>query len=78
MSATIRAKFHCSEVNKMAYGQERAKLTAVVADAGIPENSSFAKSTPNGNLDIWIDNPAAQGFLVPGKYYYLDFTEVPQ
>ncbi len=75
----IRAKFQCESITKNAYGTEQAKLRAVPfnKDAPTGEDSTFAKATPNGTMEIGIDNPDAQGFLKPGGYYYLDFTEAP-
>ena len=40
----------------------------------LEENQRFNKASPSGELSITIDNPAAQGFLQPGKSYYLDFS----
>jgi hypothetical protein len=76
----MRAKFQVQELTKMAWGQERAKLSAVPFNKDKPEgeDSTFAKATPNGSMEIYIDNPGAQGFLKPGSYYYLDFTESPE
>ena len=69
------AKMQVLSVTKHAYGGEQVKLGAVCD--GSPENNSFSKATPSATLDITIDNPAAQGILVPGKCFYLDFTSAP-
>lgn len=75
----MRAKFHCVQVTKTAWGSEIAELTAVTGKQGeLSENASFNKATPNAQLKMQIDNPAAQGFLKPGGEYYLDFTEAPK
>lgn len=71
----MRAKFHCDSVETFAWGNKQAKMSAVYDD-GKPENNQFAEATPNANLIITIDKDAeAKDFLVPGKSYYLDFTE---
>jgi len=68
----MRAKFNCVSVT--CYGHQRvANLEAVTADN--PENESFAQATPQGGLQISIDNPSAMDFFKPQKSYYLDFTE---
>lgn len=69
----MRAKFRVESVTKHAYGGEQASLRAVMADE-LEENQRFNKASPSGELSITIDNPAAQGFLQPGKSYYLDFS----
>lgn len=71
----IRAKMKVLEVTKNEYS-ERAKLTAVCG--GSPEDNSFAQATPCAELTITIDNPAAQGLLIPGKAFYVDFTRVKE
>lgn len=68
----VRAKFTVQSVEKFGYGGEKAKLTAVYS--GTPEDNQFAKATPSGAIEIHIDNPAAQGFLQPGKNFYVDFS----
>lgn len=68
----VRAKFSVTSVETFSYGGERAKLSAVYS--GTPEDNQFAKATPSGAIEITIDNPAAQGFLVPGKNFYVDFS----
>jgi len=69
----MRAKFKVESITTWEGGQEQAKLRAVMADE-LEENQRFNKASPNGELTITISNPAAQGFLQPGKSYYLDFT----
>lgn len=38
------------------------------------ENYAFAKATPNGQIMLFIENPAAFGKFVAGHEYYVDFT----
>lgn len=66
----VRAKFECTKVDKNEEGQT-VKFSAVVS--GSPENESFFKFTPFGEIELGIVNNDIQ-FEV-GKEYYLDFTE---
>lgn len=69
----VRAKFKCESVTETETNKQ-ASLRVVTT--GSEENKSFSKYTPFGQLQIAIDKdaPAAELF-VPGKEYYLDFTE---
>lgn len=74
----VRAKFTVSNILKDQYGQVVVKLYAVYkGDESSPENESFSNSTPSGNAELTITNPAASEFFekLAGKYVYLDFTE---
>lgn len=55
---------------------ETTKLYCKYSDT--PEDNSFAKATPSGNMELVIDNPAAQGFLKPMKTYFITITEAPE
>ena len=70
----IRAKFTVQSVTKHAYGGEEVKLCPVYGSGDNKSNAEWAKATPSGSLTMTIDNPGAQGKLVPGKEYFLDFT----
>lgn len=41
------------------------------------ENAIFGFWTPSGAVDLTIRNPVASGFFIPGKKYYVTFTEAP-
>lgn len=74
----VRAKFSVSPIFKDSNGNILVKLYAVYkGDESSPENESFSNSTPCGNVDMYITNPAAIEFFknLAGKYVYLDFTE---
>ncbi len=73
----IRAKMTVSAVTKSADGTERAQLVAVTSGNN-PEDNNYSKWTPSANLDISITNPSAQGVLVPGRTFYVDFSPVPE
>lgn len=49
------------------------EFTAVY-DMSIPEDERYAKHTPYGKLEMWVDNPAVS--FTSGQSYYLDFTAV--
>lgn len=61
------------QVTKTAYGSEIVELSAVYVNVK-PEENSYAKGTPSASLKMTIDNPGAQGVLVPGKNFYVDFS----
>jgi hypothetical protein len=65
----VRAKFKCSMVSQYEGGSKKYEFWAVYGEDSKP----WAKATPNGKLEITIDNPDAQKFEV-GKEYYLDFS----
>lgn len=70
----VRAKFVCESITNYE-GSKTAKLRAVYGTA--EENADFTKYTPNGSIEINITNDApADGVFVPGKSYFVDFTEV--
>ena len=73
----VRAKFTVSQTFKDKNGNTLVKLYAVYnGDESSPENESFSNSTPSGNCEMYITNPAAGEFFenLAGKYVYLDFT----
>lgn len=76
MPKTIRAKFQCWAVSDTGYS-ERVALHPVYSADPDSENHAFWKATPNGNLEMYIDNPDAKGTFEVGKSYYLDISEAP-
>ena len=75
---SVRAKFRLTEVTSVDWSpsSKRYKFTAVY-DATIPEDVRFSKATPNGSLEMQIDNPQAQAQFELGKYYYFDALPCP-
>ena len=69
MGNSVRAKFHCQSVTVFDTGTKSYSFMAAYGD----DNKSWAKYTPAGQLNITIDNPAAQIFT-QGEDYYLDFS----
>lgn len=75
---STRAKFRVQTVTDhfVASPDEVHKtviLNAVTRDDDAPED--FWKYTPAGNINITINNPEAAAPFVPGKSFYVDFTE---
>lgn len=72
----VRAKFHLGEVTHYSGGGAKYVFTPQY-DTSIPEDERFAKASPSGKFEIYIDNPAAQAQFKVGGYYYFDATPVP-
>ena len=68
----IIAKMLVEKVTKFAYGGEVVELRAF----GPKEDNTFASAAPSAKLEMTIDNPDAQGVLVAGKQYTVEFTRV--
>lgn len=77
----VKAKFICNQVidydNGNGYTSREVKFSAIYGQEG--ENAQFAKATPSGNLNMYIDKGTeAYDHFKPGKKYYLTFDEVPE
>lgn len=72
----VRAKFRCESVTINANGTKTAKLFPVTS--GSDENKEFYKWTPGGSIDLSTLNEAAAEQFVPGREFYVDFTEAPK
>lgn len=69
--ATTRAKFKCISITNSCFTEGiEYKFTAVQSN-DIPEDQSFSRYTPVGNLSMTVNNPNIKFEL--GGYYYLDF-----
>ncbi len=79
----IRAKFQCNTVIPATENYDAvAYLNAVTcnSDGSYPnkENESFSNSTPSGQITSSISKDVpAHKYFKPGRYYYLDFTQIP-
>jgi len=74
----MRAKFRIQTVTQME-GCEVIKMAAVAKTGPYPEDGSdedntYAKFSPQGNLELTVANPALLGQFKAGDKYYLDFT----
>lgn len=74
----VRAKFKCFHVDHLKSGNPREEAADIrmvpVYDDGTPENKSWSKWTPNGEIRMFVTNPDAIAHFEPGKSYYVDFT----
>lgn len=73
----VRAKFQVQKVAKTAWGNSVEVTLSPQYDTSIEEDKRFSKATPSGTIQLYIDNPPASEYLALGKYFYVDFTEVP-
>lgn len=73
---SVRAKFQVSKVTSYPYGGKEITLQPQYDDT-IAEDRRYAKATPSGSITMLVDNPPAADYLGVGKYFYVDFTEVP-
>jgi hypothetical protein len=74
----MRAKMVVESVNRVVdtagqVSQEEMRLRAVYGPDG-SVNSSWSKWTPNGSLQLTVNNPAAFGKVIPGQFYIVDLT----
>lgn len=74
----MRAKMYVMSANEQN-GSTRLLLGAVCKKDGYPEdgtdeNNTFAKWTPQANMEMVINNPDLVGTFEQGQEYYLDFT----
>ncbi len=82
MSTSVVAKMQCNEIDTSKWGAGEAQKTHKVRLGAIygkeGENKDFADATPSGEcwMQISSGRPALD-FFVPGKKYYVTFTEAP-
>jgi len=70
----VRAKFKVESVTTFP-GQVAVKITMrAICDNSTEENRRFAKYTPSGTLEFYVDNPPAAEELTKSKEFYIDFT----
>lgn len=72
--ATTRAKFKCNTVTAYESSHREVKLSPVYSNDPNSENKAFWEASPNGELRLYITNPAASALFEPGKEYYIDIT----
>jgi hypothetical protein len=77
----VRAKMVVTQVteNRDATGQVTSRYVqlSAVCDA---QNKTWAKYTPNGRVELSLDDPATPAFeqLQKGTFFFVDFTPAPQ
>lgn len=74
----VRAKFRVTSVQQYPTAGEfqYAQVTMMPVYNDSPENESWSKATPSGQISMMITNPEAAGAFVTGKSYLVDFTPV--
>lgn len=79
---TVRAKFKVFNVERSKDtkpGEEWAKVEMQAAyNDGDPSNASWSKYTPSASCSMYITNPSAIEAFEVGKFYFVDFTPVPE
>ena len=63
-----------TKVAKTVFGSQLEVTLTPQFDDAIEENKRFAKATPSGTIQIYVDNPPAEQSLALGKLFYVDFT----
>ncbi|MEB7925463.1 hypothetical protein NGJ69_17240 [Atlantibacter hermannii] len=71
VNMTVRAKFHCTSIQKSP-DHSSAVVTLGAVTTGSVENESWSKYTPSGQLQMVVSNPAAFGQFEQGKEYFID------
>lgn len=73
---SVRAKFKVTQITEQEGGIKSVMLMAVTN--GSEENKQFFKWTPSASIDLSTLNTTAAEQFVPGKEFYVDFTEAPK
>ena len=67
----VRAKFRCHFIQKSDDDSHRTiHMNPVTSDS--PENKTWSKHTPGGQLQMVVSNPSAFDQFEQGKEYYID------
>jgi hypothetical protein len=83
MTMSVRCKLFCKSKSSAYPGQgSQVVLEAVYpGETGVKatdyENAMFGRATPNASMTMFVQNPTAEEQFQAGKFYYIDFTEVP-
>lgn len=77
MKSSTRCKFRCDEVSRNTTNG-KVTLNAVHCNDLNNENSAFCTATPSGKLEMSLYPVGKADFFTPGKYYYLDISEVEE
>lgn len=75
---TVRAKMKCVTITPFHTNgpnevNSEVRLMAIYDDAD-PQNKSWSKFTPVGEVRLVITNPSAIEGFEAGKFYYVDFN----
>lgn len=71
----VRGKFKLQEVIQTNWGGDgRTLVFRAEYDPDLPEDQSYSKATPTGEIRMQVDNPQALQQFELGKAYYVDFS----
>ena len=74
----VRGKFKVTKVAALDWSTTAKEITlGAYYDNSIEEDRKYAQATPSGQITMLVDNPPAAEQLALGKFFYVDFTEVP-
>lgn len=73
----MRAKMTVQSILKTDYS-EVLTMAAVYGGSTNDDDNSFAKTTPNGKVELNVANKELHGVYKPGDTFYVDFTPVPK
>ncbi len=79
----FRAKVYIQSVRETGYMNVEGAVTKEVTmlpvgATEIPEDLKFNTATPSGEIKLSINNKAVWPDIVVGRYFYVDFNEVPK
>ncbi|HRK36261.1 MAG TPA: hypothetical protein PLJ47_16815 [Candidatus Hydrogenedentes bacterium] len=74
----VRGKFIVTSHKLHNNTDARTVYLSAVHGSDVPEDVNFAKYTPSGQIEMYIDNPSAVAQLEIGKAFYVDFMAVPE
>lgn len=69
----VRAKFKCQDIKPMTDDGD-VTITLQPVTGGSPENESFYKYTPGGQIVLSTVNETAADYFEVGQEYYVDFS----
>jgi hypothetical protein len=74
----VRGKFKVTEITRSHHNPAAAKIKLEAVYSNSPEDNSYSAATPNGTIQMYLNNPAAIDDLPLGKSFYVDFTPIEE
>jgi hypothetical protein len=71
-----RCKFTVESVTHHAYGSRSVRLVTAYDEPLSKEDRAFSNATPNGKIEIDIQNPKVFDVFKPGAKVYVDVTPI--
>jgi hypothetical protein len=74
MEMRLKAKFRIDGVASQGGADQESReiLSASAVTSESPENATWSRYTPSGQLTMTITNPAAFGAFAPGQEVYIE------